>query len=103
MAAICQNHHPWYSYSQPAITIVLVSVHVLQVPLTLLHPKRLTYMDHVNELPGPLIYLFIYLLAVLGLRCGARAISSCSEQGLLFVVVRGLLISVASFAVEHRL
>ena len=38
---------------------------------------------------------FIYFLAVLGLRCCARAFSSCGEQGLLFVAVRGLLIAVA--------
>ena len=38
------------------------------------------------------IYLSIYLLAVLGLRCRAWAFSSCGEWGLLFVVVRGLLI-----------
>ena len=32
-----------------------------------------------------IIYLFIYLfLAVLGLRCCARASSSCGERGLLF-------------------
>ena len=44
-----------------------------------------------------LIYLFIYLfLAVLGLHCCARASSSCGEWGLLFVVVPGLLIVVAS-------
>ena len=49
------------------------------------------------------IYLFIYLLAVLGLRCCARAFSSCGEQGLLFVAVRGLLIVVASLVAEHRL
>ena len=50
------------------------------------------------------IYLFIYLfLAVLGLRCCTRAFSSCSEQGLLFVVVRGLFIAVASLVVEHGL
>ena len=47
---------------------------------------------------------FIYLsLAALGLRCSVRAFSSCSEQGLLFIVVRGLLIAVASLVVEHRL
>ena len=41
--------------------------------------------------------LFIYLfLAALGLRCCARAFSSCGERGLLFVVVHGLLIVVAS-------
>ena len=35
-------------------------------------------------------------MAALGLRCCARAFSSCSEPGLLFVVVRGLLITMAS-------
>ena len=44
-----------------------------------------------------LINLFIYLfLAALGLRNCARAFSSCSEWGLLFVEVRGLLTAVAS-------
>ena len=37
-------------------------------------------------------------MAALGLCCCARALSSCGEQGLLFVVVRGLLIEVASVA-----
>ena len=47
---------------------------------------------------------FIYLfLATLGLCCCARASSSCGEQGLLFVVVRGLLVAVASLVVEHGL
>ena len=47
---------------------------------------------------------FIYLfLAALGFHCCARAFSSCGEQGLLFVVVRGLLIVVASLAAEHGL
>ena len=51
-----------------------------------------------------IIYLFIYLfLAVLGLCCCARAFSSCSEQGLRFVAVRGLLIAVASLVAEHGL
>ena len=50
------------------------------------------------------IYLFIYLfLAALGLCCCARAFSSCSEWGLLFVAVRRLLIAVASLVVEHGL
>ena len=49
------------------------------------------------------IYLFIYFLAVLGLRCCARAFSSCGERGLLFVAVCGLLIVVASLVVEPRL
>ena len=49
-------------------------------------------------------YTFIYLyLAVLGLHCCTRAFSSCGEQGLLFVVVRGLLIAVAFLVAEHGL
>ena len=47
---------------------------------------------------------FIYLfLAALGLRCCTRAFSSCGERGLLFIVVRGLLIAVASLVAEHGL
>ena len=50
------------------------------------------------------IYLFIYLfLAALGLRCCVRSFSSCSEQGLLFIVVRRFLIAVASLVAEHGL
>ena len=50
------------------------------------------------------INLFIYLfLAALGLHCCTQAFSSCSEQGLLFVAVRGLLIAVASLVAEHGL
>ena len=50
------------------------------------------------------ILKFIYLvLAALGLRCCARAFSSCGERGLLFVVARGLLIAVASLVAEHGL
>ena len=45
-------------------------------------------------------YLF---LAALGLRCCARAFSSCGERGLLFVAVRRLLIVVASLVAEHGL
>ena len=47
---------------------------------------------------------FIYLfLAMLGLRCWARAFSSCGVQGLLSVALHGLLIVVASLVAEHRL
>ena len=50
------------------------------------------------------IYLFIYLfLAVSGLRFCVRAFSSCSEQGPLFIAVRGPLTITASFVAEHRL
>ena len=40
-------------------------------------------------------------LAVLSLRCCARAFSSCGERGLLFVAVRGLFIAVTSLVVEQ--
>ena len=51
-----------------------------------------------------LFYLFMYLfLAALGLRCCTQAFSSCGEQGLLFIVVCGLLIAVASLVAEHGL
>ena len=50
-----------------------------------------------------LSFFFFFFLAVLGLRCCAWSFSSCGERGLLFVAVRGLLIVVASLAVEHGL
>ena len=47
---------------------------------------------------------FIYLFqAALDVHCWARASSSCREWGLLFVMLRGLLIAVASLVAEHRL
>ena len=49
-----------------------------------------------------LIYLFLFL-AALGLHCCAQAFSSCGERGLLFIVVCGLLIVVASLVAEHGL
>ena len=50
------------------------------------------------------INLFIFLfLAALGLRCCARAFSSCGKLGLLFLVVCGLLTAVASLVVEDGL
>ena len=51
-------------------------------------------------------YLFIYLFvfwAVLGLRFCARASSSCSKRGPLFIAVRGPLTAAASLVAEHRL
>ena len=42
-------------------------------------------------------------MAASGLRCWAWAFSSCGEQRLLFVAVRGLLLAVASLVAEHRL
>ena len=47
------------------------------------------------------IYFFKFL-AALGLCCYVWAFSSCGKRGLLFIVMRGLLIAVASL-VEHGL
>ena len=47
------------------------------------------------------IYLFIY--GCVGSLLRAWAFSSCNKQGLLFFVVRGLLIAMASLVAEHRL
>ena len=50
------------------------------------------------------LFLFIYLfMAVLGLHFCARAFSSCSKWGPLFIAVRGPLTIVASLVAEHRL
>ena len=50
-----------------------------------------------------LFILFIFFLAVLGLCCYAWAFSSCGERELLFIVVCGLPIVVASLVAEHGL
>ena len=50
-----------------------------------------------------LIYFIDLFLAALGLHCCAQAFSSCGEQGLLFVVVCGLYVAVASLVAEHGL
>ena len=42
-------------------------------------------------------------MVVLGLRFCARAFSSCSERGPLFIAVRGPLTVAASLVAEHRL
>ena len=53
-----------------------------------------------------MLYLFLFLIYFwlwLGLHCCAWAFSSCGERGLLFVVVCGLPITVASLVAEHGL
>ena len=44
-----------------------------------------------------------FFLPELGLCCCTQVFSRCGERGLLFIVVRGLLIAVASLIAEHRL
>ena len=47
-------------------------------------------------------FKILFVLAALGFRCCAGAFFSCSERELLFVVVCGLLIVVASLVVGSR-
>ena len=49
------------------------------------------------------LFIFYLFLSVLGLCCCVWAFSSWGERELLFVVVCGLLIAVASLVAEHRL
>lgn len=49
-----------------------------------------------------LTWVFLFILAALGLRTFALALSSCGKQGLLLIVKHRLLIAMASL-VEHRL
>ena len=48
------------------------------------------------------LFTYLFILAALGLHCCARAFSSCSERGLLFDAVRGLLTAVASLCCGAR-
>ena len=48
------------------------------------------------------MFCFVFL-AALGLRCCMQVFSRCSELGLLFVAMLGLLIAVVSLVVEYRL
>ena len=71
---------------------------LLVISDTLILFKNLKSMDFF------LIYfIYFYFCLLWGLRCCTRAFSSCGEQGLLFIAVRGLLITVASLVAEHRI
>ena len=67
-------------------------------------------MSSLEKMSSPLpifqnkfIYFIYLFLAALGLCCCVQAPSSCSEQGLLFIAARRLLIAVSSLVAEHRL
>ena len=75
--------------------------------LLLLNPFR-TPVPYMSGLFSHSFFLFlnIYLLIYFWLSwvfVAMRAFSSCGEQRLLFIAVRGLLIAVASLVVEHGL
>ena len=57
----------------------------------------------VSSLTDLVQTLHFIVLAALGLRCCTRAFFSCSKWELLFIVMHGLLIEVASLVAKHRL
>ena len=59
--------------------------------------QNVSFTEHFfRGMPSDFFFLIYLFLAALGLHCCVRAFSSCGEQGLLLVAVRGLLIVVAS-------
>ena len=72
-----------------------------EVPYMCFYALSFMYIDFFKKFIL-FIYLFIYL-AVLGLHFCARAFSSCSEQGPLFIAVHRPLTVAASLVGEHRL
>ena len=92
---------PMQNILKPALLIVnILSFQYIQTHLIVFIFIYLYLLYFIFKIITYFIYLF---LAVLGLCCCARAFSSCSEWGLLFIAVLGLLIVVASLLVEHGL
>ena len=58
---------------------------------------------HIFLIDSSFLFIYLFILAVLGLRFCARAFSSCGKRGSLFIVVRGPLTITASLVAEHRL
>ena len=93
-----------YQQNMQTFKIIIELSHLINILPNFSHLKPLFYTFKTVLLQRYNLILFIYLfLAALGLRCCARAFSSCGEWGLLFVVVRGLLTAVASLVAEHGL
>ena len=95
---LCILTSTWYCQLRKA-NLVYVHVIIVLICISLM-------TDDVEHLfcsyLSAMYFLFLIYLVFLGLRCCAQAFSS-REWGLLFVVVRGLLIVVVSLVAEHRL
>ena len=66
--------------------------------------EKCLFISSAHFLFGMLgVFAFFFFLAALGLRCCARAFSSCGEHGPLLIAVRRILSLVASLVAEHRL
>ena len=62
------------------------------------------YLESRLFYKSPFFFFNLFIFGCVGSSLlHVQAFSSCGERGLLFVVVRGLLIVVASLVVEHGL
>ena len=74
-------------------------------PCRAVWPQR-PWTPGLGVAPSSLSLLFIkdlFIFVVLGLCCCAWVFSSCGELGLVFIVLCGFIVVVASFVGEHRL
>ena len=79
------------------------STHLFHIKLSKIYTHASVCICNSFHLFFNKFILFILFLSALGLCCSSWAFSSCSERGLLFVAVHGLLIAVASLVAEHGL
>ena len=94
------------SYKFIAVLLTVFPVLYITSPWLMYFLTGSLYLLKIFFFKGiPLFFvLFIYLfLAVLGLHFCARAFSSCSKRGPLFIAVRGPLTIAASLVAEHGL
>ena len=89
-----------FSYSEGCLFILFMVSFAVQKLLSFIRSHLFIFFIFSSYF---IIYLFIYFLAVLGLRFCARAFSSRGKRGPLFIAVCGPLTIAASLVAEHRL
>ena len=96
------------SSRQPTNTRINTVANVLpkerrvQIHIGFPSPRVLHHKDKSAEHDAFFFFLIYLFMVVLGLRFCARAFSSCSKRGPIFIAVRGPLTIAASLVVEHR-
>ena len=99
--AFSQNNHDILICSEGALWVLPSSSHTIFLKCT--QGLQFNKIDNFCHSIKDFLKKFYLFLAALGLHCCTRTFSSCSEQGLLFVPMRGLLIVVASLVAEPGL
>ena len=88
------------------VTIIIIII-IPILPMINMRQRSSDFSRSHSHLSDRVRFLFLFFLklflAVLGLHCYTWALSSCGEQGLLFVAGRKLLVVVASLVAEHGL